>query len=280
MASRSSINATMEASPNYGAVDGFPIIITINGEFVGLYTFNIPKDGWMFGMGEGEKEYIVAGKSNSKKASLFKELAVCNEEDFEIEYSTDGVEDSEVVNSLNTLIQAAISAGENWETELAPYLDIDSVVDYFIFANCINGYDNLGNNILYGTYDGTKWFMSAYDLDTTYGATPYGQDWYTVINDRNHFAGAATMHQLAWLLYTYSPQKIKERYTELRRGVLSDENVWYMFTNFATQIHKGVYDLDSQKWTTMPATSTANIGTYMNFYRMHCAYLDKEVENL
>lgn len=37
--------------PNGGAVDGFPVIITLNGEFHGLYTFNIPKDGWMFGMG-------------------------------------------------------------------------------------------------------------------------------------------------------------------------------------------------------------------------------------
>ena len=280
VASRSVINETLASSPNYGAIDGFPIVISINGEYVGLYTFNIPKEDWTFAMGSGEAEYLLAGESNSEKACLFKGLAVCDESDFSIEYAPDWVDDTSVCASINTLIQAAIDAHENWEEELAPYLDIDSVFDYFIFVNCIGGHDNLGKNILYGTYDGVKWFMSAYDLDTTYGSNPYGQEWFAVVNNRNQFKESATMHRLAHLLYKYSPERLKARYTELRATVLSDENVWYMLTNFVTSIPRGLYNLDAQKWPTMPGTSTANIATYMNFYQMHCKYLDKEIENL
>ena len=287
VASRSNVHNTLVASANYGAIDGFPIIITINGAYEGLYTFNIPKDGWMMAMGSGENEYMVVSESNDLAACKFRGLAVLDETDFSIEYKPDSVDDSTVATSFNTLLQAVINAGEDWETTLSPYLDIDSVVDYFIFVNCIGGHDNLGKNIIYGTYDGVKWFMSAYDLDTTYGSNPYGipttyspSAWFKVVNDRNQFLQSTYMHRLSELMYKHSRARLKARYAELRRTVLSDENVWYMLTNFVNEIPRSVYNADADKWKTMPATATANISTYMDFYRMHCAYLDKEVEAL
>lgn len=288
VASRSAIHTTMQSAPNYGAIDGFPIVIVINDEYIGLYTFNIPKDGWMMGMGNGASEYILCGESNGMNACGFADLAICDESDFSIEYKPDEVADSTVVSSFNALIQATINAGADWETTLAPYLDIESVVDYFIFINCINGFDNLRKNVLYGTYDGVKWFMSAYDLDTTYGSNPYGKPdsgehskaWYTVVNSRNQFKECRGMHNLAKLLYTHSRARLKARYKELRGSVLSDENVWHTLTNFVNDIPRAIYNADSEKWVTMPATSTANISTYMDFYRMHCAYLDKEIDAL
>ncbi len=33
-----------ENTPNNGVIDGFPIEVYINGEFLGIYTWNIPKD--------------------------------------------------------------------------------------------------------------------------------------------------------------------------------------------------------------------------------------------
>lgn len=280
VAMRENVDPIMQSAPNYGAIDGFPIVIVINGEFEGLYTFNIPKDDWMFGMGNGTNEYLLAGENNALKSCGFAELAVVDENDFSLEYKPDDVELSTVVNSFNTVIQATIDAGADWETTLAPYMDIESVIDYFIFVNCIGGHDNLRKNILYGTYDGTKWFMSAYDLDTTYGSNPYGRSWYPVKNSRNQFKECTIMHRLAKLMYDHSKERLKTRYQELRSSVLSDENIWYMLNSFANAIPKGVYDMDAKKWETMPATSTANINNYMNFYRMHCVYLDKEIEAL
>jgi hypothetical protein len=51
--SRANVSAKLSSLPNGGAVDGFPCIIMLNGKFHGLYTWNIPKDGWMYGM-DGE----------------------------------------------------------------------------------------------------------------------------------------------------------------------------------------------------------------------------------
>ena len=57
-------------SPNNGAIDGFPIEVYLNDEFLGLYTMNIPKDAWMFNMDEdNEKHTVVVGDANN--SSIF-----------------------------------------------------------------------------------------------------------------------------------------------------------------------------------------------------------------
>ena len=48
-----------EGLPNRGAIDGFPVWITLNGEDAGIYNWNIPKDGWMFAMDKNNPDHIV-----------------------------------------------------------------------------------------------------------------------------------------------------------------------------------------------------------------------------
>lgn len=284
-------------APNYGAVDGFPIIIVINDEFTGLYTFNIPKEDWMFNMGEGEAEYVVACESNNSykypSCRWTAHASFEGEEDYAIEVIPDDVDESVLIGSFNAAIDAMVEAGkqkEGWEDAVADYFDVDAAIDYMIFVCCIGARDNTLKNILYGTYDGRKWFMSAYDLDTTFGANVHSKGWYPVVNDRNQFAQAAGMHSVFNFIYKYSKGRLKARYAELRSTILSDENVWYMLNNFVSDIPRVIYNMDAERWCDKPdstqykkpmqATTTANVDNYMHYYRMHCAYLDKEIEAL
>ena len=293
-------------APNYGAIDGFPCIIALNGEFWGLYTFNIPKDDWTFAMGDGAAEYLVAGENNGKTACGFMSTPTFVEDasgnvDFAIEYMPESkAEDEEEQEKENAAIEAALissfqtavnavkdsPASADWETEVEQYFDIDSAIDYLIFVCCIGARDNLRKNALYGTYDGVKWFMSAYDLDTTFGANVHAKGWYSVINDRNQFKEACDMNRVFERIYNYSTAKLVKRYGELRSTILSDENVWYVLQNFANDIPRVVYNMDAEKWTSVSLTrpmlgsTTANVENYMLYYRMHCAYLDKEIEAL
>lgn len=316
-------------APNYGAVDGFPIEIKINGISQGLYTFNIPKDKWAFNMSGGTTEFVVGGENNFNNACMWKAtmgvtdwnalgeydetseyavgdyviyddtLCVCktaigaggeawNESHWNLIFAAevaptlsgdtgelDGMKAA--LQSLDTAISQSLSAGADWETTLAPYLDIGSVIDYFIFTCCINNHDALARNILYGTYNGTQWFMSAYDMDTTFGTDAYGTSWYPVVNDRNQFAEAASMNRLAWLMVNYSKDRLKSRYQELRSGILSEANVWNEFSNFLVYIPSRDFDIDRDIWQNAPGTATANMEQFMNYYRMHCAYLDSEI---
>ena len=280
VASRNQVIGNLEEAPNYGAIDGFPVCLMINNSFAGLYTFNVPKDAYTFSMGEGSAEYVVSGESNSAQSCRWKATATGSGEDgddYEIVCSPDGVDNSIVIASLNAAIAKAVASHADWETECGDYIDIESVMDYFIFVNCVGAHDNLARNVLYGTYDGQKWFMSAYDLDTTFGSDPYGSSWFETVNDRNQFKEAAAMHRLCHLACKYSTAKFVARYKELRAGILSDDHVWYELSRFAVDIPENGYRQDREKWPTMPGTTTANMHQYMEFYRMHCAYLDKEV---
>lgn len=283
---RQSIIGNLASSPNYGAVDGFPVQLIVNGSTQGLYTVNISKDENLFAMGSGEHEYFIGAESNSLNACKWKATAVCDTTDYEIEYpeGDDETEQeairTEVAASLNQAIQTTIDSHEDWETNLAPYLDLESVTDYFIFMCCISGTDNIIKNILYGTYDGTKWFLSAYDMDSSFGFDPYGTYLWDVTTSRTQFAQAADNHRLAHLLYKYSPQRLISRYRELRAGVLSEANVWHEFARFINIIPENAYRKDREIWIDVPGTSMAAIYTFMEYYRMHCAVLDAEIDAL
>ena len=304
----SAVTDLRATSPNKGAIDGFPCIVILNGEFNGLYTFNIPKDGWMFGMGDGTAEYVVGGEENGKTSCGFYSKPTFLEDengkvDFSVEYKHDDATEEAAVASfiaaVNTVKDCSNSAA--WETEVAKVFDVDSAIDYYIFICCISAHDNLRRNTLYATYDGEKWFMSAYDLDTTLGSNTYGTGVYPVKTKRTQFyeaANGSTKHRLFELIYKYSFDKLKARYDELRNGIknsddeaerigiLSNENVWYMFNNFVNAIPRAIYNMDADRWADkcdfykypMPGTTTANVENYMQYYRMHTALLDKEME--
>lgn len=320
VATRRNKSGNLANATNGGAVDGFPIHVTINGQSQGLFTLNIPKDENLFDMGDGAYEYVVSAEINAGTSSNAKRanwLVTCNDASlyddgnsaYAIEYpdvyDDAGLPDPEdpskqamfgaVRDSLNAAIAAAMDAHEDWETECADYVDIDSVIDYYIFACCIAAEDAMSKNILYGTYDGQKWFMSAYDLDTTFGSNPYGSRWFDVESDRTRFGAAAeynretgnyvqsasrSRHRLFHLVHRYSRAKLVERYRELRATVLSERNVWYEFATFIQNISQARYDENNKLWPTMMGTAIANLHQFMEYYRMHCAYLDEEIEEL
>lgn len=55
----STLPQELRTSPNNCAINGFPIKVTINDTYQGLYTWNIPKDGWMFNMDENNANHAV-----------------------------------------------------------------------------------------------------------------------------------------------------------------------------------------------------------------------------
>jgi hypothetical protein len=164
---------------NGGAIDGFPCIIMLNDKFHGLYTWNIPKDGWMMGMGEGNHEAIVCADPNTeedKAKTGFRTTIAELDKEFSLEYCPDENNTGWIVESLNTLITACMNSdGTNLDTTIAQYLDWDSAIDSYIFTVLTSGHDNVVRNYLLATYDGVKWYFVQYDLDETFGQIGSGQ---------------------------------------------------------------------------------------------------------
>lgn len=263
--------------PNGGAVDGFPCVVTINGEFAGVYNFNIPKDGWMFGMGAGQQEAIVCAENYA-----FDKAVVVDGTDLELEYVTDENNSAWVAESLNRLVTAVLNSdGTDIDTTIAQYLDIDSAIDYLIFTVSQLGNDNTTKNAILATYDGVKWFFSAYDMDGTWGLKWNGKEFYSAAVNSGMNAGSlngfARAHKLMNLLFTHKFDAIQKRYWELRSGALSAENVEKMFTNYASRIHKTLLAEDARLWPTIPSTETNDVSQIVNWYQNRCAAMDADV---
>lgn len=279
VATRDQIPSKLAGLPNYGAVDGFPVVITLNGEFLGLYTFNIPKSEWMLGMGNGEREAIVCANQWSD-ATGFHASAAVDGTDFEIEYVSDENDAQWVTDSLNRLIEACINSdGSDLDTTIAQYIDWESAIDYYIFTVMVEGVDMTRKNYLLSTYDGTKWFFTAYDMDSTLGLWWDGKTWVGA-DTYPSFESYAFEHRIMELISTYKKDELKARYWELRSGVLTETNMATTYANFIGQIPITVYLKDAERWPGIPNTSVNNISQIRDYFRMRVQYTDRWIEGL
>ena len=276
--SRSTVPAELSGLPNSGAVDGFPICVTINGVYQGLYTWNIPKDGWMLGMGSGATECIMCADVHGP-ATRFEGEAACDGSDFEIEYITNEADKQWAIDSLNTLISAvAESDGSDVDSVVAQYVDMDSAIDFYIFTSLLSGVDNYSKNYLLSTTDGVKWFFTMYDMDSTFGLYWNGKSYSAPAEATPTLIGFN--HRLAKLLRDYKTEAVQARYKQLRETVLSESNVGNVFSNFITNIPFSLYAEDPKIWPGIPGTSTNNLSQIVGNYRLRVQFLDAQIDTL
>lgn len=275
--SRTTVDSKMESAPNYGAIDGFPVLVVINGVYQGLYTFNIPKDSWMFSMGDSDTECFVSADAFCD-ATYFKAEATLNG-DFEVEYAPNEDETEWIKTSLNRLINACQNSTETNLDTIGQYIDWESVIDYYIFVMLLCGEDMTAKNYILATYNGTKWIMSAYDMDSVFGLAWDGKSTYAPnhIGDSSIFYG--DQHKLMSLIKTYKKTELKDRYNALRQTSLSEYNVTKVINDFAGAIPKAMYDAETTLWTGIPGTTINNLNQILNWYRLRCQYMDYVINN-
>lgn len=274
--SRKPANDALNALPNGGAVDGFPMIIVLNGKFYAFGTLNIPKDGWMMGMSDPSLQQAILCADGYAPGTTFTGDATLDG-DFDLEYVSNEDNQAWMLPSLNRCINSIVeSDGTDLDTTVAQYLDIESAIDYYIFTVMLGGFDMIYKNYLLSTLDGVKWFFGAYDMDTTYGLNWHGKDFLTATN-RVMFVQMATSHRVMRLLWAFKKDQIKARYKELRETVLSEDNVAFMFYNFAALIPSEVLAQNARRWPRLRSTSASNTAQILNWYRIRCVAVDAEM---
>lgn len=278
---RSNLESKLKNLPNAGAIDGFPVIIMLNNEFHGLYGFNIPKDGWMFGMGSGTKEAIV-GADNQANDTAFKAETLLDANGWELEYNSSSFSADAVKTSLNNLIRACInSGGGDLDTTIAQYLDWGSAIDYYIFAVIIQGGDMITKNTLLATFDGVKWYFSAYDMDTTYGLEFDGSKINrAVTTSHTTFETIADTHRVFELIKKYKTAELKSRYSELRANALSESRICNYFENYAWDISSPILLEEVKKWTSVRGSSVNGIDQICRWVRQRLEKTDEWANKL
>ena len=259
-------------SPNFGQIDGFPIMVELNDQNWGLYTFNIPKEDWAFGMDNDKSSPHVVVQCEVGTYNFTKKP---KSGDWDVVVGDELP--SRSMNKANKLIKAIRTSTEkNFTTTVEPMLDIDSCLNYMCFMLATSGIDNRGKNLLLGSYDGAYWFPILYDLDTLWG---YNWDGNSVIA-----ADMMNLDYLRWnrlwarIIENY-PQELKTRYFELREDILSYENMVSELEAFRATVPEKCYEADLAKW----GNGTHRIRTYEGTYeqmKAHLEVMDAEMEKL
>ena len=266
--------------PNFGAIDSYPVLVIINGIYHGLYSMCVPKDDWMANMGYGDKEAIISADGLMNQTTRFKELDRVDKkgnltgEGFGVEYVSDEKNQSWVAESINTLITNVISTTGSVDG-IRDYIDIDSVHDYLIMNVAIGNVDAYIRNFILDTWDGIKWYIVSYDMDSVLGNFWHGK---TMTNiETTDFDSVDSTNRLFHLVYKYDKDRFLERWNFLRNSILSDNNLYVALANFANKIPQAVLDYEEKLWPGRPSTRISNINQIQNWLMLRLKYLDRKI---
>lgn len=244
-------------APTNCAVDGFPVEIHINGEFHGIYTFNIPKSEWLFAMDSDNPNHIVFSSEEWEPANKF--LAMPDWETWSVEV---GPEDEASMEKLSTLFHFILdSSDEEFIQDFDSHMNLDATLHYYILADFMYLTDNLGKNMLLGTYDGQVWYPMLYDMDSSWGSRSHGTS-QTPYRDQGL---SLTGNHLWNRMETCFPKELSARYFELRQELLTKEYIMGLFEAFRSQIPQESFDRETARWgADRPGYSYAQIEEFLD----------------
>ena len=280
-------NPVFVDTPNFGAINGFPIILYLNEEYWGLYDFNIPKDTWMFGVDASNDDHCVVcgeynndGRETTNTAVLACEFRNATESavktgwGIEIPDEYTAVGSSALVSAIYFVMNAT---DEQFVAGIDEYIDLESAIDYYIYAYFMLGSDSLARNMILATLDGKRWHCSMYDMDNTWGNS--------VDNTKNSPTTKCPeeyqeTNSLLWQrIVALFPDKMYKRYLELRSTVLHTEYCKAVFEKFCGQIPDEEYDRDKVKWN-RPKAGNEIVPDIVSFIEARASYCDTEFEKL
>ena len=271
--------------PRNGAVDGFPIKLYFNGEFYGIYTWNIPKDGWMFNMDDSNPNHMVlcAEKNNDStntsddilRCEFRKEWDGTDGNSWSIEF---GTYSDALKNSFNRCVNFVMTAtDEEFKANIGNYFDLYSLLDYYCFSYLVAHIDGLAKNMLMATYDGVIWGATLYDMDSIYGADWQGTQFKaTNIQCPEQYQDT---NSLLWQrIESCFSTELYARYLELRQGALSLSNIIKHVEEIYDVIPDRVFADEKAKWTSLPGVSINTMTRFRNYMRDRAVYVDAEMK--
>lgn len=249
---------------NGGAIDGFPCAVYLNGEFLGLYTFNTPKDEYVLGMNaEDAHQAMLMAASYTDQTKLRAPIeGAVDGSGFEIEYCS--TEDTEgagwVTESFNAVIAFLNeNDGVAFREGLPEYVDVERAIDQMLLIYAIDASDNKAKNTMWVTYDGKLWIPSPYDLDSTFGLEWNGESF----NEPGAVEPGYPYNVLWEKLNLYFADEVRERWAQLRSGPLSVDNIRATFDAFLSLIPDDVRAAESARWPEVAIKDGNNIDQIM-----------------
>lgn len=260
---------------NFGYIDGFPVVLYLNGSFQGVYSFNLPRpdfDYTQWAIMGGD--YTAITQFNDTTGTQVK----LDGTDFEM-LNPEDKPTVEAKNAVTDLIKWVVnSTDEEFKADLSKHFDINSLKDYLILTNIVGGRDSYGKNQILMTWDGQVWYYQAYDLDCTYNANWAGGATFPSpkVGTELPFGGN---HKLFARFSRLFKDQIAERYQEVRQWC-TPEYVINLFKDRVDKIGQANFEKEWNKWND-PSKDTEDFkqlrsAVYDHFKAADAVWLKKE----
>lgn len=263
--------------------DGFPISLHLNGEFYGMYTWNMKKHRANYSMDKKDYTSIMIDPDRLTSETFWN--GTIDWSKFELKNPKtlicmdgskyDGDNPKELIDSTsekydesnkdmkNTAItklllvslsnaMPAVNALSNNEEKKAKFkelFDYDNLVVYFLVSNAIGNYDGLwGRNTVFTIYNGGKCGFNFYDCNAVFGREARG--WYAIKPDEIEKAAGTPFEMLDILFHT----EIANEYAKLRTSnLISTDTICTFLQDWLRTI--GAYSISRNldKWNEIPS---------------------------
>lgn len=270
---RSNLDNNVIGMYNFGQIMGEPVMVYINDVVVGLYTFDSDKNDKSYNMDESNTNNVVVSGAMHTAATQFKaDTALLDYTDFGMEFPDDPTDTTKT--NLNRLLKFVNSStDEEFKANYTQYLNLESVVDYWLFVMLLSNKDAVDKNAVYQTWDGNVWYMLLYDMDSTWGISWHG-DLVEATWDIT-----TTTNKLFRRTKQLFPEAFKNRYSYLRTNVFRPD---YIMSEFARQVEKvgnNAFELESSLWPGNLSQGKTNLDQVRQYTCQRIAYLDNQISH-
>ena len=287
-----SLPEELRNAPNNGATDGFTVKVFANGVYQGLYEWIVPKDK-LFGQDSDIATHsIMNSELNNQPTCAFATTSPSISGNWSEELQDDL--SSDISTSFANFVKfVAGSTDEEFVANAENYFDVQSVIDFVIFARVFCIVDNLCRNQIFFTYDGAKWYEGVWDLDGVLGLPPeasrgifaYNTEFQTGYIAYKDYGITNMLYERTETLFL---DRFKERYSELRSSILSVGNIIDVYERLTDVIMTcdGLLEEDfasttgDGKFTGIPFKTENNIRQLRNFVAKRIIYMDEVIEKM
>lgn len=237
-----------------GMISSRPVLVYLNSQFMGVYTVNTKKGSDLYNT-DGKDKNQIAIQSNGGEGArwtkavgiTFGETAGC---DFEIESDNNEAVEPAVGRLASFIVN---SSDDEFKKNLNQYFNVNSLLDYIIFADLTINTDGLHvKNATYVTYDAKVWYILPYDLDSTLGS--YWDP--TKPQDPDTSVVGQLNTNLLKRVYQLFRDELKQRVAELRAAGVLDKSKWFNeWEKRVNEIGEPLLETEWQRWPNNPAYS-------------------------
>lgn len=239
-------NSIVSSMPNYGQVAGLPIELDVNNYDQGLYVLETYQEDKLYNLDDKKIDNIALSDQQTDLSCFTKPFTPDNLQEAEFEAKSPAKVDQSVADKFNELYELANADDSEYQKLESEYLDVPAAIDYLVLGMVINNIDGITKNITYINKENSKWVVMPYDLDTSWdnnwdgSRLPITADFIQELKDhRNH---------LLLAVYNHHQQDIINRYKELRKNVLSTENITKLFGQWFDKVGTAAYQNNDQLW--------------------------------